>query len=164
MTEEIRIPEPELTSVAKILVDKKNPNRMSEKEYAALKKNIRKFGFLIPIITNKKLVIADGYHRWKAAHELGITDVPVIRLDMSEVDRRILRQVMNKLRGEHDTEMDQEEFEYLLKNDSLKELNELLGGDADIEILLGDDSPADEKEFDENLQTDNQCPSCGYRW
>ena len=41
--------------------------------------------FIVPIITNKNYMIADGYHRWKAARDLNISEVPVIALDVNEV-------------------------------------------------------------------------------
>lgn len=109
----IKIPKQELVPRNKLIVDKTNPNVMDEKSYQALKDVIEKFGFIIPIITNKNYVIADGFHRFKAARDLNIETVPVIALDVDEVDRKILRQVLNKLHGEHKLGKDIEEFEFI---------------------------------------------------
>src|SRR3990167_7230959 len=109
----VGIPEVQLISRSKLKVDGKNPNKMSKKQFSSLKISIEKYGFLVPIITNKEYIIADGEHRLKAAEELGIDEVPTIVLDIEEVDRRILRQILNKLRGEHDRDLDLEEYRFI---------------------------------------------------
>ena len=60
----------------------------------ALAENMKRYGFLIPIITNQDGLIADGQHRWEVAQSLGMTQVPVIKLPIHDVDRRILRQAI----------------------------------------------------------------------
>jgi len=135
----MKIPKAEMISTGKIIVDKTNPNVMDKKNYEALKKVIKKYGFIVPIITNKELVIADGYHRWKAARELGMTEVPVISLDVKEVDRKILRQVLNKLKGSHNEELDLEEFKILDKENAIGDLIDVLPGEEQkIRDLLND--------------------------
>ena len=57
-----------------------------------------------------------------------MSQVPVIRLPVEDVDRRLLRQVLNKLRGEHAPLLDADEFEKIIamgKEDDLKYLLEL---------------------------------------
>jgi len=106
MLHEIQMIPPE-----KLTVDENNPNRMSNKERKALASSLRKYGFVVPIITNKDLLIADGQQRWEVAKDvLKMTHVPVIALQIEDVDRRLIRQVMNKLKGKHDFFGDAEEF------------------------------------------------------
>ncbi len=119
----IKIPEAKLVDINKITVDGKNPNVMSDKNKEALKKAIKKYGFLVPIVCNKNYKVADGEHRLNIAKEIGYKQVPVIALDVDEVDRRILRQIMNKLKGEHQEDLDDQEFKFL--NDEAK-IDELL--------------------------------------
>lgn len=131
------VPPVELVAVADLKVDLKNPNKMSLQKFDALKKNIVKYGFLVPVITNKDLVIADGQHRWEAAKALKLDAIPVIRLDVSEVDRRILRQVLNKLHGEHVQDLDDEEFLFLLEAGEFELTKELLAfSDREAKLLL----------------------------
>ncbi len=40
---------------------------------------------------------------------------PVLRLPVSDVDRRMLRQILNKLKGKHNTELDNEEYVRILQ-------------------------------------------------
>lgn len=124
---EIEIPKVRIIRVEELKRDGVNPNRMTFQQEQALKDNILKYGFIMPIITNEELLIADGEHRLQAAKELAMTEVPVIVLPLKEVDRKILRQVLNKLRGEHDNSLDLEEFKYLYRNEGLEELQRLLG-------------------------------------
>lgn len=93
--------------------DGRNPNRMTPERFEALKLSIRQHGFLVPVVTNRDRLIADGEHRWRAAKELGLTEIPAIVLPVSDVDRRLLRQVLNKVRGEHEWEADAEELRFL---------------------------------------------------
>ena len=142
-------------STGKIIVDNSNPNIMSDKAFASLKRNIERYGFLIPVITNKDFKIADGFHRWKAARELGLTEVPVIALDIDEVDRRMLRQILNKLRGEHDGHMDAVEYQYILEQGQ-GELFEQLStiGIDEINQCINEVNPVDvqEDEFVPDLE------------
>jgi len=121
---EVKVPPAELVDVGSFKVDNENPNRMSPRRLEALKKSIQRYGFVVPIITNKDLIIADGEHRLKAAKALGMKQVSVVRLPVDEVDRRLIRQVMNKLRGEHDLFLDAEEYYRIVcgdKRDLLKQ-------------------------------------------
>jgi ParB-like chromosome segregation protein Spo0J len=43
--------------------------------------SIKEFGFKIPILARSTGEIVDGFWRWKAARELGMTEVPVILRD-----------------------------------------------------------------------------------
>ena len=123
---DINIPEPRMLKVADVKVDGKNPNKMNAAQLEALKKGITKYGFLVPIITNEDYVVADGEHRLNAAKELQMQEIPAIIMPLKEVDRRTLRQVMNKLRGEHDFMDDSEEIKFLVEQLGKDELMSLL--------------------------------------
>jgi len=123
---EITIPMPEKVKISDLKVDGSNPNRMTPKQTEALKASMKKWGDIIPIITNKDLLIADGEQRWNAAKELGMSEVSVIRLPVNDVDRRLLRQVLNKLRGEHDLLLDAHEFDKIITAGHEQDLKMLL--------------------------------------
>ncbi len=133
----------ELVNVDLLKVDEQNPNRLSPRRFEALKKSIQRFGFVVPIITNRDLLIADGEHRLKAARVLGMKQVSVVWLPVEEVDRRLIRQVMNKLRGEHDLFLDAEEYYRIVSGDQRDLLKALLGEtDVRIDNLLKLREPA----------------------
>ena len=55
---------------------------------------------------------------------------PVLRLPVSDVDRRMLRQILNKLKGKHNKELDNAEYIRILQmgeKDDLKALLESIG-------------------------------------
>lgn len=138
----------QLVDVNKITVDSENPNVMTKPQLLALQHAIRKFNFIIPIITNKDLVVADGEHRLEAAKKLGMKQVPVVALPISDVDRRIVRQVLNKLRGEHDKEQDIREFIRIEASQGIPVLAELLAQEEEQLRSLFEDS----KLIDPNMQ------------
>jgi ParB-like chromosome segregation protein Spo0J len=72
------------------------------------------------------LLIADGEKRWTAAKELGLEKVSIIRLDVEEVTRLLIRQVENKVHGVHDRDVDSEQFETIIE----------LGHEEDLKYLL----------------------------
>ncbi len=121
----IVIPAAETVKLSEVKTDGQNPNKMSREQLERLKSSIKKWGFIVPIITNKDLLIADGEQRYTAAKALGMAEVSVIRLPVEDVDRRLLRQVLNKLRGEHQKDLDQAEFDRIIqagREDDLKYL------------------------------------------
>jgi len=112
--EEINIPDIIDIDIKHIKLDEKNPNKMTNEQLEVLKRNIQKYGFLVPIILNKDYIIIDGEHRYMAAEELGLTKVKGIILDVNDIDKSVIRQVMNKLKGTHDYNLDQDEIKFLL--------------------------------------------------
>jgi DNA modification methylase len=115
--------EVEYQEIKNLKEDANNPNKMSEAQIKALAESIKKYGFVVPIVTNKDLLIADGHQRLKAAVSLGIEKVPVIRLETEEVDRVILQQVLNKLKGNHVEALDKNIYSQLNEQDKLGELS-----------------------------------------
>jgi hypothetical protein len=81
--------------------------------------------------------VADGQQRVTAMKSLGMTELSVIRLPVKEVDRRLLRQVLNKLRGKHNKELDTAEYLRIIEQgekDDLKALLESIGEKWPIEV------------------------------
>ena len=122
----IVIPAAETVKISDIKTDGQNPNKMSKDQLERLKTSIKKWGFIVPIITNKDLLIADGEQRYTAAKALGMTEVLIIRLPVEDVDRRLLRQVLNKLRGRHEPELDRAEYERIIEAGKEEELKYLV--------------------------------------
>jgi len=126
LSEAIQIPPVELVDIASLKTDGQNPNKMSEKQHKALRESILRYGFIVPIITNKDLLIADGEQRWQEAKALGMKQVQIVRLPVEDVDRRLLRQVLNKLKGEHEPRADAEEFKRIIDAGREEDLKRLL--------------------------------------
>jgi len=134
----VDVPPVALVRVADLKVDGRNPNVMTKAQMEALKENMKRYGFIVPVICNKDLLVADGEHRLQAAKELGMTEVPVVALDVTDVDRKMLRQVLNKLRGQHDPEKDLDEYKALMDSNELQTLADLTAQDASKLLKLMD--------------------------
>jgi ParB-like chromosome segregation protein Spo0J len=122
----MKLPREEIVKIEDLKVDGQNPNRMTERQRQQVKDSIERYGFIIPIITNKDLLIADGEQRLEVARELGMSHVKIIRLPVNDVDRRLLRQILNKVKGEHDQVADAEEFERIISGGEEESLKNLL--------------------------------------
>jgi ABC-type transport system involved in cytochrome c biogenesis ATPase subunit/N-acetylglutamate synthase-like GNAT family acetyltransferase len=129
----LQIPPAELVDVGNLRFDGENPNGMSTRQFGALKKSIQRWGFIVPIITNRDYLVADGEHRLEAAKSLGMKQVSVIRLPIDDVDRRMIRQVMNKIRGEHDLFLDAEDY-YRLVSEGSRDLLKAMLNENDLRI------------------------------
>jgi hypothetical protein len=77
-----------------------NPNRMTVLEMQSLLHGIQTEGFIDPLHVQKGTnVIIDGEHRWKCARKLGMTEVPVIYLDVDDTQARKLTLAFIHRRG-----------------------------------------------------------------
>jgi len=118
--------------------DGDNPNEMTDEQFGLLCDRMRQNGWLGgPIITDSDGLIADGQHRWQAAQEIGLSEVPVKQFDIDDATRRLWRQELNKIHGEHDTKRDALEYDYLLDNGKTDEVHALTNAaDEDLDELL----------------------------
>lgn len=152
----IVIPAAETVKLSELKTDGENPNKMGKEQLERLKASIENWGFIVPIITNKDLLIADGEQRYTAAKALGMTEVSVIRLPVEDVDRRLLRQVLNKLKGKHEKELDQLEYERIIqagKEEDLKYM--LMLSDEKLSGFLNEDEEG--VAFDESFEVVVEC-------
>lgn len=104
--------------IDQVRTDPSNPNKMSVQQMLALEKSMHTFGYLTPIIVDADtMMIADGEHRYQVYKELGYEEIPayVIHFD-NDAARRKLRQVMNKLHGTHDREMDALDIQHIIED------------------------------------------------
>ena len=124
--QEIPIPMSERVKISDLKFDQDNPNMMSLVQLDRLKASIRRWGDIVPVVTNSELLVADGQQRVTAMKELGMTECSVIRLPVKDVDRRLLRQVLNKLRGKHNIELDSAEYLRIVEDGEKEELKALL--------------------------------------
>lgn len=154
--EEIPIPMSERVKLANLQFDGCNPNRLSREGMERLKASIRRWGDIVPIVTNKDLLVADGEQRAVAMKELGMTECSVIRLPVEDVDRRLLRQVLNKLRGEHLKELDAAEFKLIIVAGAEEDLKSLLALSSE-KLQTYFESDVEEIEFHETFEVIVSC-------
>ena len=84
--------------VASLRLDSKNARLHSDKQVRQIARSIEVFGFNVPILVDADLRVMAGHGRLLAGRLLGITDVPVIRLEhLSENQRRAFMLADNRL-------------------------------------------------------------------
>tara|TARA_B000000532_G_scaffold199708_1_gene166193 strand:+ start:185 stop:667 length:483 start_codon:yes stop_codon:yes gene_type:complete len=88
-----------------------NPRKMTTKQYEDLKKSLEKFGCVDPIIINSDNTIVGGHQRVRIMVELGATQVPVVRVNLSKKDEKELNVRLNKNTGEFDFDIMADNFD-----------------------------------------------------
>src|SRR5208337_2728398 len=81
-----------------------NPRLISEDQYRALSENVRRFGIVDPLIVDQHYRIVGGHQRTKVLIDLGLKTVPVVKLQLSRRDFKILNLALNKISGAWDME------------------------------------------------------------
>lgn len=139
MPQKLEVLVQEMVPIDSIQPNDYNPNRQNDHEFELLLSSIRSDGFTTPVIVLHDGTIVDGFHRWKAARELGMTEVPVVRVNMDAAQARVATLRHNRARGEEDIEL---ATAILRDLDALGMLDhaqeELLLDPVDLERLLGD--------------------------
>lgn len=166
--EKILEPKQVRLKISELKDDPDNPNEMTEAEEVALEFSMKKYGFISPVVVDQNKVIADGHHRKDRLQKMGRKTVMGYILNFkNNEERKLFRQVMNKLKGRHDPLKDALEIKSLLDAglaDDLKNL--IVVNDEQISAmlkLLETDTPII-KEFTGKLPTKNTCPKCGYQY
>ena len=116
----------------------KNAKLHPKKQVEKVAASIKEFGFNQPIVIDKQGVIIVGHGRFEAAKLLGMTDVPVIEVDLTEEQAKAYRLADNKL--------NESEWDMKLAVDELKELSEEMQGltGFDLDLLIEPDEKDDE--------------------
>jgi len=142
-----------------------NPRKIADKELAKLKRSISEFGYVEPIVWNKRTgFVVGGNQRLKILRELAIEEVDVVVVDLDDAKEKALNVALNKISGEWDfpklkdvlTDIDTGDFDI-----------ELTGFDLDeIADLIAFELPESNKIISEEKlgETTNECPQCGFKW
>ena len=86
--------------------DPANPRRISDAEMESLTRSIQRFGMVDPVIAREEdLTVIGGHQRLLAARRLGMEKVPVIFLDVSKEEARLLNLALNRISGTWDEEL-----------------------------------------------------------
>ena len=100
--------DPEFTHlpISDLRPDLANPRRIDDAELDALTRSIKEFGMVDPVIARREdKVVIGGHQRLLAARRLGIKTVPVVLVDLSQEQAKLLGLALNKISGDWDTEL-----------------------------------------------------------
>ena len=83
-----------------------NPRQLTDKQYKQLKKSLKTFGCVEPVVVNKnpmrKDVIIGGHQRCKVWADLGNKTIPTVEVELDEAGEMELNVRLNKNTGEFD--------------------------------------------------------------
>ena len=92
-------------------------------EYEKLKRSMQEFGYVEPIVWNKRTGnIVGGHQRYKVLLDMGAQEIDCVVVDLDEAKEKALNLALNKIQGD---------WEYLKLKDILQELDT---GEFDIEL------------------------------
>jgi ParB-like chromosome segregation protein Spo0J len=137
----IKVPDaylPLLEDIRLLGSDQCNPNVTTIRQQEQIWNSLQKYGWTYPILTNKDGILVDGEQRTEICKQHGEFYAPVLRLPVSDVDRRMLRQILNKLKGKHNKELDAAEYMRIIEQgekDCLRALLASVGEKLPQELL-----------------------------
>ena len=117
--------------IRKIPIEKLNPAAYNPRkdlqpgdpEYEKLKRSMQEFGYVEPIVWNKRTGnIVGGHQRYKVLLDMGMREVDCVVVDLDDAKEKALNLALNKIQGDWD---------YLKLKDLLQELDT---GEFDIEL------------------------------
>jgi hypothetical protein len=163
----------ETVAIDSIQLDPANLRRHPDRNLAKIKGSLVRFGQQRPILVDGRGIVLAGNGTLTAARELGWTQIQILRTNLTgseatayaiadnrtaevaEWDSAALAEVLNALRAEDADLADASGF-------SLNELAALVSGDPP--TSESPESPDEFPEYGDDIQTEHQCPKCGYQW
>lgn len=80
--------------------------RPGDAEYEKLKRSIQEFGYVEPVIWNKRTgTVVGGHQRLKVMKDLGYEEVDCVVVDLDEKKKKALNIALNKISGEWDNDL-----------------------------------------------------------
>ena len=143
-----------------------NPKDHPDEQVKKIASSIKNYGWDQPIVVDGDGEIIKGHGRLQAAETLGLDEVPVIwREDLSDAEAKAARIADNKA-----SESSYNDDVLATELAMLDEFSaESLGFDeSEIDDLLEPEDMEIPDSFDEvndeEIETEHQCPECGYEW
>jgi len=156
---------PLAVSIDSVKNDLHNVRSHSERNIDVIKKSLETYGQRKPIVVNQDGIIEAGNGMYQAARELGWTEIAAVRVDDVEEVAKAFGIMDNQsatlaewdLPGLKDAleSLDTGAFDMEATGFDVKEIEEL---------MTQFHQEPNQPEYDENIETKNKCPKCGYSW
>ncbi len=144
--------------IRKIPIEKLNPAAYNPRkdlqpgdpEYEKLKRSIQEFGYVEPIVWNKRTGnIVGGHQRYKVLLDMGVSEVDCVVVDLDETKEKALNLALNKIQGDWDenklaelmAELDASAFDVSLTGFDMDEIEDLVAQINVPEEITEDDVP-----------------------
>lgn len=150
--------------VDSVLTDNQNPNVMTPAVMERLSKSLETFGNTQPIVVDATTkILADGQHRLEAYKAKGLKEIPAILVKFeSDGHRRAYRQAANKIRGEHDQELDAKEYLRIIELGEIELLKIATGltqGEVSRHVRLYGDLDSEKITTEDGFEIDESVPA-----
>ena len=149
--------------IRKIPIEKLNPAAYNPRkdlqpgdpEYEKLKRSMQEFGYVEPIVWNKRTGnIVGGHQRYKVLLDMGMSEVDCVVVDLDETKEKALNLALNKIQGDWDylklidllQELDTGEFDLELTGFDMGEIEDLIAQLHVPEEIVEDEVPEPPKE------------------
>jgi ParB-like chromosome segregation protein Spo0J len=149
----------------------KNPRGIKTEDFERLKRQILELGVYKPLVCfqeNGKYITLGGNMRIRALRELGQKEVEISVVKPKTEVEKIKYALSDNDRVGYYEDVRLAELVYpFLKDINLEDFKVDMGNSTSLKNIVkefGPDLEIDEKEIDESLETQNECPRCGYRW
>lgn len=141
-----------------------NSRTHSKSQIEKIARSIKEFGWMSPVVVDENYTIIAGHGRVLGAKEAGITEVPCLVVDdLTDDQKRAYVIADNKLSDESgwDFGILRKEIDAL----SEREFDLDLTGFEDSELDFGEEiAPSSFEIMNDELDTLNRCPKCGFKW
>jgi len=150
--------------IAELSLDPSNVRKHSRRNLDAIKASLRKFGQQKPIVVDAKGIVLAGNGTLTAAQELGWTEIQIVRTELAGVSATAFAIADN--RTAELVEWEEDKLNAVLKSlqDEGVDLVDVGYSPEDVKIEAEKEAPQEFAEVDENIETEHNCPKCGYKW
>jgi len=151
-------------ALSDLSLDPSNVRKHSRRNLDAIKASLRKFGQQKPIVVDAKGIVLAGNGTLTAAQELGWTEIQIVRTELAGVDATAFAIADN--RTAELAEWEEDKLNAVLKSlqDEGVDLVDVGYSMEDVKIEVEKEAPQEFAEVDENIETEHNCPKCGYKW
>lgn len=138
-----------------------------------LKASLLEFGWYRNVVTARDLTILAGHGIVRAAQSLAMTDGPVVTLDLDPLEPRALKILALDNTSSRLARDDERALAVILREIADLPEVELIGTGFDLESLAALElslvtpqvvPPDSFRSYDDDIDTEYRCPSCGYEW
>lgn len=159
----------EFIDINKIIPYVDNPRVHSDIQIEQISKSIKEFGFTVPILIDENKNVIAGHGRLDASKSLQLKEVPTITIsNLTDQQKKayIIADNQLTLNSNWNEDLLKSQLSFLTENNF--DLNLLGFEDAQLDNYFKEieeiDLTDDFKEFDEEIETQHQCPKCGFKW
>ncbi len=151
-----------------------NPRAISDEALEGLRNSVSRFGIVQPLVVNERedgeLRVVGGHQRIRALNPDPDDELDVVVVHLSDAEEKALNLALNSgaLSGTWTLDLK------IVLDEVRAELPDLSADlrlpELELDVPLFDDGgagaqpPGEFKSYDESLETEYQCPKCGYEW